>query len=163
MLDVGYDVENLTDPERKKAYTEPVVTDRYGRRVPKAAHGSQNLGRRTSSTRLIVQAACDVYDRITDPALLLRRFSLAVTHLVTCGEADKEAPPPEQLDLFTDYEARERERETEEAGLEKERRVQKALLDIRDRYGKNAVVKGLSMQEGATGIERNKQVGGHRA
>ena len=163
VLDVNYDIENLTDPERKKAYKGPVVTDRYGRKVPKPVHGSQNLSRQTSSTKLIVQAACDIYDRITDPALLLRRFSIAVTHLIPAAEAEQAPPQPEQLDLFTDYEALEQERKAEEAGVEKERRVQKALLDIRDRYGKNAVVKGLSMQEGATGIERNKQVGGHKA
>ncbi len=163
VLDVSYDAGNLTDPGRKRAYNGPVVTDRYGRRVPKGAHGSQNLGRPTASTRKIVQAVCEIYDRITDPDLLLRYFSIAVTHVVSRSETEEAEPVPEQMDLFTDYEARERQRQAEEAGLEKERKIQKALLDIRDRYGKNAVVRGLNLQEGATAMERNRQIGGHKA
>ena len=164
VLDVNYDTENLTDPVRAKAYKGPVTADWYGRRAPKPAHGSQNLPRPTASTRQIVDAAAAIYDRIVDPKLLVRRFSIAVMHLITEEEARKmQAAEPEQLNLFTDYEAEETKRKAEEAENEKERRVQKALLDIRGRYGKNAVVRGLSMQEGATAIERNRQIGGHKA
>ena len=164
VLDVNYDTENLTDPARAKAYKGPVTADWYGRKVPKPAHGSENLPRPTSSTRQITEAVCRIYDRAVDPGLLLRRFNVAVMHLVTEEEAKaREEEHAEQLDLFTDYEAEEKKRQEEEAGLEKEKRVQKALLDIRERYGKNAVVRGLNLQDGATAMERNRQIGGHKA
>lgn len=164
VLDVNYDTENLTDPVRAKAYKGPVTADWYGRRAPKPAHGSQNLPRPTASTRQIVDAAAAIYDRVVDQKLLVRRFNLAVMHVIAEEEARKmQAAEPEQLNLFTDYEAEETKRKAEEEENEKERRVQKALLDIRGRYGKNAVVRGLSMQEGATAIERNRQIGGHKA
>ena len=109
-----------------------------------------------------MDAVAGIYDRIVDQSLLVRRFNIAVTHLLY-QEDIKTEEIPEQLDLFTDYEALEKERQAEEVELEREHRRQKALLSIRDKYGKNAIVKGLNMQEGATAIERNKQVGGHRA
>lgn len=161
VLDVGYDIENLTDPKRAAQYKGPIETDHYGRRVPKGVHGSQNLKRRMSSAKQIIEAVCGIYDRIVDYNLTVRRFTVAVVHLIPECEA-KEVEKPQQLNLFTDYEALEREQEAETAALEKEKRVQKALITIRDRYGKNAIVKGLNMQEGATAMERNKQVGGHR-
>ena len=164
VLDVNYDTENLTDPKRAAAYKGPVVSDWYGRTVPKPAHGSQNLERPTCSTRQIVEAAAKIYDRVVDKRLLLRRFTLAVTHLITEEEAGRlEENSPEQLDLFTDYEAREKQKKIEQEELQKERQVQKALLNIRERYGKNAVIRGLNLEEGATAVERNRQVGGHKA
>ena len=163
VLDVGYDVENLNDPARTKAYRGEVVADRYGRQVPKGAHGSHNLEERSHSTRLITEAFCEIYDRTVDRGLLVRRFSLSVMHLIPREEALREEAPARQLDLFTDYEALEKEKEAKEAALEKERQVQKAMLDIRGKFGKNAVVRGLNLQEGATAMERNRQIGGHRA
>ena len=163
VLDVGYDIENLTDPKKAAKYKGAIVKDWYGREVPKGVHGSQNLGRQTNSTRLIVKAVCDIYDRIVDDGLLVRRFNIAVTRLILQEDAKRVDNQPVQLDLFTDYEALEREKQAEEAELEKERKMQKALIDIRDKFGKNAIVKGLNMQEGATAIERNKQIGGHKA
>ena len=163
VLNVSYDIENLSDPERSKKYKGPIVADWYGRQVPKGVHGSQNLGRKTASTSLIMGAVRDIYDRIVDKNLLVRRFNIAVMHIVPESEADTAEAVPVQLDLFTDYEALEREKQAEEAELEKERSMQKALLSIKDKYGKNAIVKGLNMQEGATAMERNKQVGGHKA
>ena len=162
VLDVNYDVENLSDPVRSKKYKGPIVADWYGRLAPKAVHGSQNLGRQTASTKCIVGAVRDIYDRIVDPDLLVRRFSIAVMHVVPENEASAEETPV-QMDLFTDYEALEREKQAEEAELEKEHSMQKALLNIKDKYGKNAIVKGLNLRDGATAIERNRQVGGHRA
>ena len=163
VLNAGYDVENLSDPVRSGKYKGPIVADWYGRQVPKGVHGSQNLGRQTSSTSRIVQAVRDIYDRIVDRDLLVRRFSIAVMHLVPESAAEAAEAEPVQLDLFTDYEALEREKQAEEAALEKERSMQKALLDIKDKYGKNAIVKGLNMRRGATAMERNRQVGGHKA
>ncbi len=162
VLDVSYDVENLSDPERAAAYQGPVALDYYGRKVPKRVHGSRNLGRQTTSASRISAAVCEIFDRIVDPNLTLRRFSLAVTRLVTAEELEK-PPKEEQLDLFTDYEEKEREEKAEEEALQRERRVQEALLDIRDRFGKNAVVKGLNLRKGATALERNRQIGGHKA
>ncbi|MBR6408303.1 MAG: DNA methylase [Clostridia bacterium] len=162
VLDVGYDIENLKDAKKAAKYKGPISTDHYGRQVPKRVHGSQNLGRQTSSSSLITKAVCEIYDRIVDKNLTVRRFSIAVAHLVYENEVDKPSLSG-QLDMFTDYEELEKKRREEEDTLEKELRMQKALVSIRDRYGKNAIVKGLNMQEGATAIERNKQIGGHKA
>ena len=163
VLDVGYDVENLTDPARAKAYRGEIVSDWYGRKVPKPVHGSQNLGRHLASTERIVSAVREIFDRIADETLLMRRFTIAVNNVQTAAEVRAGETTPEQLDLFTDYEAQKKARAEEDAALEREERRQKALLDIRDKYGKNAVVKGLNLHEGATAIERNAQIGGHKA
>ena len=162
VLYVAYDIENLRDPKIAAAYRGPIEPDHYGRETPKAVHGSRNLGTHTSSTSRIMEAAAEIYDAIVDPGLLVRRFNIAVMHLLTPEEVKAEAVP-EQLDLFTDYAALARQRQQEDAALARERRMQQALLDIRDRFGKNAVIKGLNLLEGATAIERNGQVGGHRA
>ncbi len=162
VLDVAYDIENLKDPKRAAKYKGPIEADYYGREAPKGVHGSQNLGRHTSSTTRIMDAVAAIYDRIVDKNLLVRRFNVAVTHLLQQEEIKRD-DTPEQLDLFTDYEVLEQQRQAEEVELEREHRMQHALLTIRDRFGKNAIVKGLNMQEGATAMERNKQVGGHRA
>ncbi len=163
VLNVSYDRENLSDPAKAAKYKGPVENDHYGRPVPKGVHGSQNLKRPTSSTSQIIQAVSDIYDRIVDPALSVRRFNVALTNIVTEAEAQESADSPVQLDLFGDYAAKEEAQQAEAGELEKERSIQKALLDIRNRYGKNSIVKGLNMQKGATAMERNKQIGGHKA
>ena len=163
VLDVGYDIENLTDARRAARYKGPVVPDWYGRQVPKGVHGSQNLGRLTSSTSRIVSAAREIYDRIVDRDLLVRRFNIGFAHLTGETEAKAAENAPVQMDMFIDYEAQDRRKQAEDAELERERSMQKALLDIKDKYGKNAIVRGLNMEEGATAMERNGQVGGHKA
>ena len=160
VLDVAYDIDNLRDPRIMARYQGPVEPDYYGREAPKAVHGSRNLDRPTSSAARIMDAAAGIYDRIVDRGLLVRRFNLALVHLQPQDAGD---PEPEQLDLFADYEEREKARKAEEAELEREHRRQKAILSIRDRFGKNSIVRGLNMQEGATAMERNDQIGGHRA
>ena len=162
VLTVGYDIENLTDSEIRKNYKGEITVDRYGRKVPKHAHGTANLGRQTSSTRLIMDAVMELYDRIVDPRLLVRRITVAANHLVE-ESAVKEAEAYEQLDLFTDYEALEKEQEKENAWLDKERKLQEAMLSVKKKYGKNAILKGMNLQEGATTIDRNNQIGGHKA
>ena len=163
-LTVGYDIENLKDPERRRAYKGPVTKDWYGRQIPKPAHGTANLNAPTSSARLIREAVLSVYDRTVDPALLVRRMYVNVNKVVPEAEAKKASEETyEQLDLFTDYAAEEEKRAKEAEALEKERRVQEALLAIRQKYGKNAVVRGVSFEEGATGRERHGQIGGHKA
>lgn len=162
VLTVGYDIENLTRPEIRKNYRGPVTVDRYGRKIPKHAHGTINLDRKTSSTKLIVNAAMELFDRIIDTGLLVRRLNVTATHVVEEGSVKKQETY-EQLTLFTDYDAVCREREKEEEELEREKRMQQAMLDIRKKFGKNAILKGMNLEEGATAIARNGQIGGHKA
>ena len=162
VLTIGYDIENLTDPDRRRAYKGEVTVDRYGRRVPKHARGTANLQDYTSSARLLLEAVLPLYDRITDPALLVRRVTLSAEHVIPESDVQQK-PVYEQLDLFTDYEALERKRKKEQEQLEKERRLQEASIELKKKYGKNAVIKGTSLQEGATGMQRNRQIGGHKA
>lgn len=161
VLMVGYDIACLTDAAVSRKYTGPVTTDRYGRRVPKAAHGSENLGRQTASAKLIAAAVMRLFDRIVDPNLLVRRVNLTANH--TVAESAAAAPAAEQLDLFTDYAALEKQRKAETQALEKEKRRQEAILQIKQKFGKNAILKGMNLEEGATGIDRNGQIGGHKA
>lgn len=162
VLTVGYDMENLADGERKKAYQGAVTTDRYGRKVPKHAHGTANLPHYTSSARLIIDAGMELYDRIVDPALLVRRLNISANHVVLEQDIPKDTRI-EQLDLFTDYAALERKKEEEKFALEREKKMQIAVLEIKKKFGKNAILKGTSLQEGATARDRNKQIGGHKA
>ena len=162
VLTIGYDIENLTDPDRRKSYRGEIVTDRYGRKIPKHSHGTENLGTYTSSGKILTDAALALSGRIINPALLVRRITLSAEHVVEEGSLPRE-PQPEQLDLFTDYEALEAERAAEEERLKKERRLQEAQIALKKKFGKNAVIKGTSLQEGATGMERNRQIGGHKA
>ena len=162
VLTIGYDIDNLTDPARKKRYKGAVTTDRYGRKVPKHAHGTINLKRQTSSTQMLMDAVMELYDRIVDKDLLIRRINitankLADEHTVANDDAY------EQLDFFTDYEAVKKQREKEEADLDRERHMQEAMLSIKKKYGKNAILKGMNLQEGATAKDRNAQIGGHKA
>lgn len=162
ILTIGYDIENLTDPARAHSYHGPVTTDHYGRKIPKHAHGTASLGRYTSSIKLITDAVMALYDRITDPGLLIRRVSLGANRVINEQNAKIDAVP-EQMDLFCDYEALRKEREQEEIMLEREKRRQKVILDIKKKYGKNAILKGMNLEEGATTIDRNRQIGGHKA
>jgi len=161
VLTVGYDVESLKNQDSQKFKGE-VTTDWYGRRVPKHAHGTANLDRQTSSSRLITKAVVELYDRIVNPDLLIRRLNLTTNFVVSESEANKNTQP-QQLDLFTDYEALKKQEEEEQAALDKERRLQEAQLAIQQRFGKNAILKGLNFEEGATAIERNATIGGHKA
>lgn len=162
VLTIGYDRENLKNPDIQSSYRGEVTTDRYGRKVPKHAHGTVNLDRPTSSTRLITDAVMELYERITDKSLLVRRITIAACHVVN-EQTAQEKESYEQIDLFTDYEARRREKEEEKAALERERKMQQAVISIKKKYGKNAVIKGLNLEEGATGMDRNNQIGGHKA
>lgn len=162
VLSVGYDVDNLKDPERKKNYRGGVTVDMHGRSIPKPAHGSVNLGRHTSSSRLILEAVMGLFDRVVDKNLTARRVAIAATHVV--GEdAASAAPAFEQLDLFTDYEAVRAARAAQDAALERERRMQQAVLSIKRKHGRNAILRGKNLEDGATTVDRNRQIGGHRA
>ena len=158
VLTIGYDIENLTDPTRKNAYRGEVTTDPYGRKIPKHAHGTANLGRRTSSTRLITDAVMDLFDRIVDGNLLIRRINLVAANVLP-EQAVQQELSFQQLDLFADT----KKQEEEEAKLEREKRRQQAVLSIRKKFGKNAILKGMNYEEGATTRDRNGQIGGHKA
>mgnify|MGYP002704861856 FL=1 len=162
VLTIGYDIVNLTDPSRNRSYKGVVTTDRYGRKVPKHAHGTTNLKRQTSSTAIIMDAVMELYDRIVDKKLLVRRITITANKLVS-EDLVQEKESYEQLQLFTDYEEVKRGREKEEAALEKEKRIQHAMLDIKKKFGKNAILKGMNLEEGATAKDRNSQIGGHKA
>ena len=163
VVTVGYDIENLTDPERRKNYHGVVVKDHYGRQIPKHSHGTQNLGRHTSSTKLILDATSELFDRIAYRDLLIRRLNITANHVIDEASAPKQESQFEQLDFFTDYAAREAEQKKEEAERERERKMQRAVLTIRKKYGKNAILKGMNLEEGATAKDRNEQIGGHKA
>lgn len=162
VLTVGYDIDNLTDPVIRKKFHGEVTSDRYGRKVPKHAHGTANLPEYTSSTRVIMKAVEDLYDRIINPDLLVRRIYVVASRVIPEEEA-KEKEVFEQMDLFTDYEALKKEKEQEQNELQKEKRIQHAILDLQKKFGKNAVLKGMNLEEGAMTRERNRQIGGHKA
>ena len=160
VLMIGY--ESLAAGSAAGSYTGETEADRYGRRAPKPGHGSIRLPRRTSSSRLICEAALTLYDRLANPHLAVRRLSLAATHVV-----DEAVPQPhsdcQQLDMFTDYQADCLARQAEEATLAREKQGQQAILNIKKKYGKNAILKAVSLMESATAQERNQQIGGHKA
>ena len=162
VLTVGYDIENLTDPTKRQNYRGEVTTDHYGRSIPKHAHGTANLGRHTSSTKLILDSVMALFDRIVDENLLARRINITANHVVYEPRISKDISY-EQLDLFTDYDAVKKKKAEENAALEREREVQKAIISIKNKYGKNAILKGMNLEEGATTKDRNRQIGGHKA
>ena len=166
VLTVGYDIENLTNPVIRKNYTGEVTVDYYGRRVPKHAHGTANLDRQTSSTKLIMDAVMDLYDRIVDKNLLVRRITVVANRLVDENTVAGEETY-EQMNLFTDFGAPGAQKEAEQKAMEetlaKERKLQEAMLSVKKKYGKNAMLKGMNLEEGAMTIERNNQIGGHKA
>ena len=162
VLTIGYDTASLSNGDMQTTYKGEITTDHYGRKVPKHAHGTANLEDPTSSARLISEAVMELFDRIVNPDLLVRRINLTTNHVVDEETAAKN-PAPVQYDLFTDYEALEREQREEKEKLAKERKVQTAILNIKKQFGKNAILKGLNYEEGATAKERNQQIGGHKA
>lgn len=162
VLTVGYDIENLTRPEIRSRYCGKISTDHYGRQVPYHAHGTSNFYRYTSSSRLMIEHVTELYERIVNPDLLIRRLTLSINRLLPEEKAQPKAQPL-QLDLFTDYEELERRRRAEEEEFARERRRQLAIIKLRKQFGKNAILKGLNYAEGATQRERNGQIGGHKA
>ncbi len=165
VLDIGYDIENLTNPAIRDAYKGEVLTDRYGRSVPKHAHGTVHMKQPTSSTRHITEAALELFDRIYNPILLSRRLTVTACNTQDENNVKKNfaAQSAEQMDFFTDYEALQKQEEAEQVALKRERARQEAIIQLRHRYGKNAVLRGMNFEEGATTKDRNSQIGGHKA
>ena len=162
VLTIGYDIENITDKNRSQSYKGTVTTNYYGKKVPKPAHGTTNLPKQTSSTTLITNAVMELYDKIVNKKLPIRRINIVANKLVD-EHSVKNANKYEQLDLFTDYEILKKQREKENAESEREKRMQNTILDIKKKFGKNAILKGMNLQEGATAKDRNNQIGGHKA
>jgi len=159
VLTIGYDRENLMNPERMRNYKGDFSVDQYGRKIPKHAHGTVNLDGYSSSTNMIVRAVLDLFNRIVDENLLVRRINMSANHVINEKEAKQDRY--EQINLFDMIEFDEKKVDQEK--LQKEKDIQKAVLDIKKKFGKNAILKGMSLQEGATAIERNNQIGGHKA
>lgn len=155
VLTIGYDIDNLKNSSI--AYNGKITKDRYGRSVPEHAHGTINLDHYNSSTRIIEKAIMDLFDRIVNKNLLCRRINISVNNLIS-EEKAKEYKQVEQLDLFTDYTEIRKKEEKEN----KEHNLQKSILSIKQKYGKNAILKGMNFEDGATAIDRNSQVGGHK-
>lgn len=162
VLTVGYDVESLKDPAIKGKYHGEITTDHYGRRVPKHAHGTVNLARQTSSAKEIREAVEGLFDRIVNPDLLVRRINISANHVIRENEV-KQEETYEQLDLFTDYAKLEQQRREADRELEKEHKLQQAVVDLQKKFGKNAVLKGMNLEKDAMTRERNRQIGGHKA
>lgn len=165
VLTIGYDIDNLKSSSGRKKYQGEIKTDRYGRKIPKHGHGTVNLDNPTSSTSTIMKAVLDLYERITDKTLLIRRVYITANQL-TDEKLTAAEPVYQQMNLFTDYlksEVSEAEQKAEKEKQEKERKLQEAMLSVKKKFGKNAILKGSSLQEGSTTIERNNQIGGHRA
>ena len=157
LLDIGYDAENLSAPAQQRSYHGLTKTDRYGRAVPAAAHGSANLPVPASSARILMQAAAEVFDRIVDFGLSVRRVTVTAAGLLRQEEA--QLVGGDQLDFFGNYAAHQQQK----AELERELSGQQAIVALRRKYGKNAVLRGMDLQEGATTKGRNGQIGGHKA
>lgn len=159
---VGYDAENLTNETIRANYHGEIKANYYGKMVPKPAHGTSNLPHPTSSTRLITEAVTRLYDEIVDKSLLIRRLNITVNNVISEEKAILENSTT-QLDLFTDYEQKRKQEEAEKRQLSKERRIQETQISIKKRFGKNAILRGLNFEDGATAKERNNQIGGHKA
>lgn len=162
VLTVGYDVENITNPELRSSYHGKITTDYFGRQVPHHAHGTANINRYTSSSRIIIEHVTGLFDRIVNPGLLVRRITLSINRLIPEDNA-KKSRQPEQLDLFTDYDALRRKQQAEEQELAKERSRQETIIRLRNQFGKNVILTGRNYADGATQRERNSQIGGHKA
>ena len=162
VLTIGYDIENLADEQICGEYEGEVTTDRYGRKTPKHAHGTINLDRYTSSTNKIVAAAMELFERIMDKKLTSRRINVVACRVIPETEVVAESEA-EQLDFFTDFEEKQIQRVKEEQSLQREKNMQKAIIGLKNKYGKNAVLRGMNLEDDATTISRNKQIGGHRA
>ena len=156
VLTVGYDIENTKNSD----YKGEIISDRYGRKIPKQAHGSENIGRYTSSTKLIAAAIMRLFERIVDKNLSVRRIYVVANHTVDESTVKE---PSEQLDLFMDFETIEKQKAQEDDELQKEKSLQKAVISLQKKFGKNSVLKGMNLKEGATTIQRNGQIGGHKA
>lgn len=156
VLDIGYDVENLKNAVIFNSYKGEIAEDRYGRKIPKHAHGTKNIDHYTSSTKVIISAVSELYDEIINKNLLVRRITVTANKVI--NENDVKSSTFEQINLFTNQKKMEENREKEKS----EKKIQEAMIEIKNKYGKNAIIKGMNLEDGGTTIERNRQIGGHK-
>jgi DNA polymerase V len=161
-LNIGYDISNLSDPDIRRKYKGKTHKDHYGREVPEPMNGSIRLSRYTSLTSEITEAVMELYKEKVNPNLLIRRVTVTAGHIIS-EDSLKDEPVYEQMDLFTDYGDAGERKKAEKQKKDKERRIQQAVIDIQDKYGKNALLKGMDLLDDAQTINRNSQVGGHKA
>ena len=161
VLDIIYDIENLKNKKYSNLYNGEIKKDRYGRNMPKPAHGTYRLENKTSSTKIIMDGFIKLYDNIANKNLSIRKINICVGNLSNESEENKKIEY-EQMDLFTNYEEKEKELKKKNQNLKREKSLQNAIINIKNKYGKNAIIKGMNLEEGGTTIERNKQIGGHR-
>ena len=160
VLTIGYDIENLTNYKISAQYKGEITTDHYGRKIPKHSHGTINIDHKTSSTNIIMKEVMKLFERIVNPILLVRRINLTACNVV--DENQEEKPKVEQLDIFTDYNRDKTIKEQQRKDEEEEKKIQRTLLNIKSKYGKNSILKGMNYLEGATAKDRNEEVGGHK-
>lgn len=160
VLTINYDIENLTNPDIFNKYFGEITLDSYGRKIPKHSHGTVNLEHYTSSSSIIMESFVNLFDKISNPILLIRKLNLTVSKLI-CEDKVQTNKKVEQINLFTDYKKKEIEEAKQKDDENKEKEIQKVILQIKNKYGNNAILKGMNLTEGATAIERNKQIGGH--
>ena len=159
-LTIGYDIENLSNPSISENYDGEITIDHYGRKIPKHSHGTINLEFKTSSTKILLESIISLYERIVNKKLLVRRINISANKSENENEIISEKIV-EQFDLFTDYKKQDKIKSTQREELQKERKIQNVILNLKNKYGKNAILKGMNLQDGATTIDRNKQIGGH--
>lgn len=157
VLTIGYDIENLKDSKRRSLYSGETTVDMYGREIPKHAHGTVNIDHKTSSTQILIEAVMKLYKDIVNDKLLIRRINICANNVVA-EDSSRNKFDYEQLDLFVDQTELKKKRDKEKA----EKEIQKAMIEIKNKYGKNAIIKGMNLEEGGTTIERNRQIGGHK-
>lgn len=158
VLDVGCDIENIA-----KGYTGPVHIDHYGRRVPKPAHGTVSLKKHSSSTKELLHETLALYDRIVSPTLMVRRITITMGKLIGENSAAKQNEDVVQFDLFSDTEKEAKESAAAEHAEQKEKSLQHAMIAIKNKFGKNAILKAANLKEEARAIDRNSEIGGHKA
>ena len=161
VLTIGYDIENLTNLDIRESYTGPITKDPYGREVPKHSHGTININHKTSSSKVIMDHMLELYEKITNKNLLIRRVTMVANNVVDENQADKK-PVYQQFNLFTDYQEQEEKMEKQKEDEIIDKKIQKVMLDIKKKYGKNSILKGMNYEEGGTTIDRNGQIGGHK-
>ena len=161
VLTIGYDVSNLTDQNIKKNYHGKIVLDHYGRFVPAHSHGTINLDKKTSSTRLIMKAVLSLFEEIVNKKLLVRRINISALNL--SSESDlKSQIVYKQFDLFNDAKEIEEHEKKEKIDEKYEKKLQETMIELKKKYGKNSILKAMNLESGATMIQRNLEVGGHR-
>ena len=161
VLTVGYDIDNLDILDIRESYTGEIIRDFYGREVPKHAHGTINIDHQTSSSKIIMEHMLKLYDRIINKNLLIRRINITANNVMS-EDLAKNKPIIQQFDLFTDCKEVEQNRERQKEEEMKDKKLQNVMLDIKNKFGKNSILKGMNLEEGGTTIDRNKQIGGHR-